>query len=119
TARVMKLVERRRGALLGVIRQAANGSFRLEPVERRQAEMVIEPGDLEGARPGDLVEVEQHSAGRYGLARGKVVTLLGSLSSEKAISMIAIHAHGIPHIFPADVIAEATAAEPDSRIPRE
>ena len=33
--------------------------------------------------------------------------------------MIAIHAHGIPHIFPADVLAEAEAAKPATMAGRE
>ena len=58
-------------------------------------------------------------AGRYGLPRGKVIAVLGSLTSEKAVSMIAIHAHDIPHIFPAAVIAEAEAAKPATMAGRE
>ncbi|MBN9069429.1 MAG: hypothetical protein J0H60_24065, partial [Rhizobiales bacterium] len=45
--------------------------------------------------------------------------MLGSLSSEKAVSMIAIHAHGIPHIFPPEVLAEAEAAKPATMKGRE
>jgi ribonuclease R len=37
---------------------------------------------------------------------------LGSLASEKAVSLIAIHAHNIPHVFPADALSEAEAARP-------
>ena len=45
--------------------------------------------------------------------------MLGSLTSEKAVSMIAIHAHEIPHIFPADVLAEADAIQPAAMAGRE
>ena len=45
------------------------------------------------------VEVARH--GRFGLPTGSVVERLGSLKSERAVSLIAIHAHGIPHVFPA------------------
>lgn len=110
--RVMKLLERRPEAVLGVVRQIADGSFRIEPVERRQPEMTVSRDDLNGAEKGDLVEVEQVSSARYGLPRGRVLQRLGSLTSEKAVSMIAIHAHEIPHIFPADVLAEAEAVKP-------
>jgi ribonuclease R len=47
-----------------------------------------------------------------GLPRAKVMSVLGSVEGEKAISMIAIHAHGIPHIFPAEVLAAAENAKP-------
>src|SRR5690606_31944944 len=42
----------------------------------------------------------------------KVRERLGSIKSEKAVSLIAIHAHGIPNSFPAAVIAAADAAKP-------
>ena len=109
TGRVIRLIDRRKEAVLGVLRKLADGSLRLEPVERRQPELEIEPDGSNGAKPGDLVEVEQTSSGRYGLPRGKVIAVLGSLDSEKAVSMIAIHAHDIPHIFPPEVLAEAEA----------
>ena len=88
-------------AVLGVFRIFKDGTFRIEPVERRQPELIVEPEFRGDAKDGDLVEVEPSRAGRYGLPRGKVIAVLGSLTSEKAVSMIAIHAHDIPHIFPA------------------
>jgi ribonuclease R len=50
--------------------------------------------------------------GRLGLAAGSVVERLGSIKGERAVSLIAIHAHGIPHIFADAVVAEAEAARP-------
>ena len=41
-----------------------------------------------------------------------MVERLGSIKSERAVSLIAIHAHGIPNVFPSAVIAEADAARP-------
>jgi ribonuclease R len=82
----------------------------IEPVERRQPQLVVEPEFLNGAVAGDLVEAEPQRGARYGLPRAKVLTVLGSMTSEKAVSMIAIHAHDIPHIFPQAVLDEAEAA---------
>ena len=112
TARIMKVFEKRSDAVLGVFRVLKDGTFRIEPVERRQPELIVDKEFQNGAKHGDLVEVEPSRAGRYGLPRAKVLTVLGSLTSEKAVSMIAIHAHDIPHIFPADVLAEAEALKP-------
>jgi ribonuclease R len=119
TARVVRLIDKRRDAVLGVLRETADGGFRIEPVERRQAELIVDKEYLNGAKTGDLVEAEPSSSGRYGLRRGKVISVLGSLASEKAVSMIAIHAHGIPHIFPPEVMAEAEAAGPATMKGRE
>jgi ribonuclease R len=112
TARVMKVFEKRTEAVLGVFRVLKDGSFRIEPVERRQPELIVDKEFSNGAKNGDLVEVEPARAPRYGLPKAKVLSVLGSLTSEKAVSMIAIHAHDIPHIFPADVLAEAEGLAP-------
>ena len=117
--RVMKRIEKKREAVLGVFRRLPDGSFRIEPVERTQPELVVDPEFAGGAKPGDLVEVEPVRIGRYGLPRGKVISVVGSLSSEKAVSMIAIHAHEIPHIFPQEVLDEAEAAKPVTLAGRE
>ena len=119
TGRIMKVFEKKREAVLGVLRKLQDGSFRLEPVERRQSEMVIDADSIGNAKSGDLIEVEQVSSGRYGLPKAKVLTVLGSLTSEKAVSMIAIHAHEIPHIFPPEVLEEAQAVVPASMDGRE
>ncbi|CAG1011039.1 MAG: ribonuclease R [Rhizobiaceae bacterium] len=109
-ARVLKILDRRLEAVLGVLRVAHDGAFHIEPVERRQAQLVVEPEFLNGAVAGDLVEAEPMRAARYGLPRARVLNVLGSMTSEKAVSMIAIHAHDIPHIFPQAVLDEAAAA---------
>jgi len=119
TARIIKVIDKRQGATMGVFRETPGGGGRLMPIERRGEEMVIDPDYTGGAKDGDLVEVEVARLGRFGLQRAKVLSVIGSVASEKAISMIAIHAHGIPHVFPAAVIAEADAAKPATMSHRE
>ena len=68
----MKVFEKRAEAVLGVLPHADDGAFRIEPVERRQPELIVEPRRSATApENGDLVEVEPARAGRYGLPRGK------------------------------------------------
>ncbi|WP_245511028.1 ribonuclease R [Martelella mediterranea] len=119
TARVIKVIDKRKLAALGVIKVLDDGTVRLMPIDRRDNEVVIDETGLNGAKDGDLVEADVKRSGRLGLARGSVLSVVGSLASEKAVSMIAIHAHGIPHIFPKDVIDAAEAAEPASMKNRE
>ncbi|WP_245500775.1 ribonuclease R [Rhizobium sp. BK251] len=119
TARIIKVIDKRRNALLGVFRETPGGGGRLMPIDRRGEEMVVDPGDTGDARDGDLIEVEVARTGRFGLPKSKVLSVIGSVASEKAISMIAIYAHGIPHIFPPSVIAEAEAARPATMSHRE
>ena len=80
TARVMKIFEKRDDSVLGVFRALPDGSFRIEPVERRQPELIVDAEFRGEAKPGDLVEVEPGRTGRYGLPRGKVIAVLGSMT---------------------------------------
>lgn len=119
TGRVIKKIEHRKDAVLGVLRKLDNGEWRLEPVERRQAELAIDPAQLDNAKVNDLVEVEVSKISRYGLALGRITQIIGSVASEKALSMIAIHEHEIPHVFPDSVMAEAEKAKPATMAHRE
>ena len=112
TARIIKVIDKRKTAALGVFREMDGGAGRIMPIEKRGMEMDVDPEFRGNARDGDLVEVETARTGRFGLPRAKVLSVVGSVSSERAISMIAIHAHGIPHIFPPSVLKEADAAGP-------
>jgi len=109
-AKPMKILDAPRKSLIGVVRMAERGA-RLVPVERKGREMQIHAGDLNGAKDGDLVEVEQGVAGRAMVPKAKVVNVIGNPLSEKAVSLIALHNLEIPHKFPNSVIAESEAAQ--------
>src|SRR6201999_3533982 len=47
-----------------------------------------------------------------GFPKVGVVERIGSMDSPRTISLIAIHAHGIPTVFPQSVLDEAKAAQP-------
>ncbi|MGE7369790.1 ribonuclease R [Neorhizobium sp. NPDC001467] len=119
TARIIKVIDKRQNAALGVIRMMAEGGARLMPIDRRGEEMQISADDLGDAKDGDLIEADILRGNRFGLTRAKVLSVVGSVASEKAISMIAIYAHGIPHIFPQSVMNEAKAAQPANMSKRE
>ncbi len=123
SGRVIKVLERQQDAILGVFRNHQDGSTGgggwIEPVERRQNELEIAEDMRGGAKDGDLVEVQVTGSGRHGRSNARVINVLGSLASEKAVSMIAIHAHGIPHIFPEAVIEEAEKCGPATMAKRE
>ncbi|MCO5730616.1 ribonuclease R [Rhizobium sp. SSA_523] len=119
TARVVKVIDKHRNASLGVIRMMPEGGARLMPIDRRGEEMQIAQADLADAKDGDLIEADVLRGNRFGLTRAKVLKVIGSVASEKAISMIAIYSHGIPHIFPKSVMDEAEDAKPASMVKRE
>ena len=112
--RVIKVVDHARTRLLGVFRKLPNGGGRLVPVDKKQAgrELNIAATDTGGAEDGDLVSVDLVRSRGYGLASGKVKERLGSLATEKAVSLIAIHAHEIPQAFTPSALREAEEAKP-------
>ncbi|HMM92486.1 ribonuclease R [Bradyrhizobium sp.] len=112
--RVIKVLDHARTRVLGIFRKTPAGGGRLVPVDKKQAgrELNIAPPDTGGAEDGDLVAVDLIRSRGFGLAAGRVKERLGSLSSEKAISLIAIHAHDIPQAFSPSAVREAEAAEP-------
>lgn len=99
--------------ILGIFRQTSEGG-RLLPIDKKQdRQAVVPPGEQGGAKDGELVEAESLSrGGRMGLTRVRIVERLGDPMAPKAVSLIAIHEHGIPDHFPDAVIAEAEAAKP-------
>lgn len=114
SGRVIKLIDRAKHRVLGIFRGLPGGGGRLVPVDKKQLgrEISIPPGASADAVDGDLIAIEVARHGRFGLPSGSVVERLGSIKSERAISVIAIHAHGIPQAFPRAAIAEAEAARP-------
>ncbi|WP_374832828.1 ribonuclease R [Paenochrobactrum pullorum] len=112
TARLIKRLERHENSVLGVLRHSEKGGWRIEPVDRKQPEVLIDTDQISEAKAGDLVEVEVTRSKRFGPVRGKVSQVVGALDSEKALSMIAIHAHDIPHVFPESVLEQAEKCKP-------
>ena len=56
---------------------------------------------------------------RAGVAAERRVERIGPVGTEKAISLIAIYAHDIPHVFRRDTLEEAEAARPATLAGRE
>ncbi len=119
SGRVLKLLAKRATSTLGVVRALEDGTHRAEPIDRRQAEYMIAPSDLASARPGDLVELEPLGSPARGLARARVAAVVSEGITEKAVTTIALHQHGIPHVFPEEVLKEAGAARPATLAGRE
>jgi ribonuclease R len=112
--RVIKVVDHAKTRVLGIFRSLPDGGGRLIPVDKKQAgrELNIAKADSNGAEDGDLVSVDIVRSRGFGLASGKVKERLGSLASEKAVSLIAIHSHEIPQAFSPAALREAEAAQP-------
>ncbi len=112
-ARLIRRIGQTAHRILGVFRKTAEGG-RIVPIDKgAEREWTVAPGATLSARDGELVEAELAGPKvRMGLPRARVITRLGDPSEPKAVSLIAIHQHGIPDDFPDEVIAEADAMHP-------
>lgn len=121
SGRVIKIIAKKQAQVLGIFRALPEGGGRLIPVDKksRDQELQIKPGDEGEALDGDLIAVSVVKHGRFGLPTAKVKERLGSVKSEKAVSLIAIFAHNIPNEFPKAVLDEAEKAQPVSLDGRE
>ncbi|MCA3632179.1 MAG: ribonuclease R [Methylobacterium sp.] len=110
--RILKMLSRPAKRMLGVFRMAADGTGRVLPVDRKGQgrEVRIHMTD-HAARDGDLVTVDLQDRPGPGLSGGKIRERLGSLKSERAVSLIAIHNHEIPYVFSEAALEEAGAAQ--------
>ena len=98
--------------VLGIYRDSHEGG-RIVPIDKGQdKEWRVARDASNGARDGELVEGEAVGNRRMGLPQARIVARLGDPSGARAVSLIAIHQHGIPDQFPDPVIAEADKAAP-------
>src|SRR6056297_516133 len=112
-ARLIRRIGANPRKVLGIFRKQSEGG-RIVPIDKGDGKEWQVPDDATGgAKDGELVEAEQSGPkGRMGLPRARVVERLGDPSEPKAVSLIAIHQHGIPDDFPDEVIAEADRMKP-------
>jgi len=100
------------GRVLGVYRPGPREN-RIIPTDRRsKAEWLVPPGEDGGALAGEIVLAEPLAHHRLGLKPARVIERLGNMGDARSISLIAIHTHDIPQVFPEDALAEAARARP-------
>jgi len=112
-ARLIRRIGTNPRRLLGIFRKGAEGG-RIVPIDKgSDKEWQVEAGADLSAKDGELVEAEQAGPkARLGLPRARIVERLGDPSAPRAVSLIAIHQHGIPDDFPDKVVAEADSLKP-------
>ncbi|MEQ1863644.1 MAG: ribonuclease R, partial [Micropepsaceae bacterium] len=110
-ARIFKRMGMTAHKALGVFRKLGRHG-RIEPVDKKaRNDFMVAEGDTGGALDGELVLGEPLTGRAMGQPRARIIERIGRMSEPKTISLIAIHAHGIPDHFPANVIDEAESAQ--------
>ena len=112
-ARLIRRITASPNRITGIFRKDSEGG-RILPVDKGQdREWRIRPDATLGAENGELVQAEQAGPrARMGLPYARIIERLGDPSAPRAVSLIAIHQHGIPDHFPDKALAEAEAAQP-------
>ena len=112
-ARLVRRITAQPNRITGIFRKESEGG-RIVPIDKGQdREWRVRADATLGAENGELVQAEQAGPkGRLGMPWARIIDRLGDPSAPRAVSLIAIHQHGIPDEFPASVIAEAEAQQP-------
>ncbi len=116
-AHVIKRLNTTAATLLLAVYHGNDDGGRLTPVDKKNRyEYAVDRKDRNGALDGELVEAEIINKGKrirsLGLKSARVKARLGDTSEAKSISLIAIHAHGIPVEFSPQAETEAEGAKP-------
>jgi len=111
-ATVMRRLGETPAEVVGVF-SVVKGQGRVQPTDRRaKSELFVKREHSNGAKPGDLVRARILPRRGAGLPEAEILERMGSFEDPGAVSLIAIHAQGIPTEFPPEALAQAAKAEP-------
>lgn len=119
-AELIRRLPRDQRRLAGIFRAAKRGGGSIEPIDRKQLRSwPIQAQDQGEAKDGDLVRFELAKRGRFAIPQARILETIGNPDDQRQISLIAIHAHGLPDDFPESVIAETADLKPPTMKGRE
>lgn len=107
----IRKLPREKRRLLGIFRASERGGGgNIEPIDRKSLRSwSVQKSDSGEADDGDLVRFDLIRRGRFANPQAKVLETLGNPDDQRQISLIAVHAHGLPDDFPESVLTEAEA----------
>lgn len=109
----IRKLPREKRRLLGIFRSGPRGGGSIEPIDRKSLRAwPIQKSDAGDAKDGDLVRFDLSRKGRFSAPQAHILETLGNPDDQRQISLIAIHAHGLPDDFPESVVVEAEGLEP-------
>jgi ribonuclease R len=101
----IKRLPRDKPRQLGILRKTGRG-FAVESIDKKDLkEWPVIDGDMDGAEDGELVRFEIARDNRSHRASARVSERIGHPKAEKAVSLIAIHNHGLRDTFGEDILA--------------
>jgi ribonuclease R len=110
---IAEVLQRRSSRLVGRV-VVENGVTSVTPDDRRiLQEVIIKPGEEQGARSGEIVVVEitDPPTSQRG-PKGIIKAVLGERLQPSLVVEMAIASHDLPHEWPPEVLREAAQVEP-------
>ncbi|TDQ80580.1 RNAse R [Dongia mobilis] len=112
-ARPIRRLQARAERVVGVFEKGPHGAGRLIPSSKRvKTEFIVEPRDINNARPEEIVVAEVEPARRLGQPKARIIERIGRVGEPKAVSIISIAEHHIPFQFSPAALEQAENAGP-------
>jgi ribonuclease R len=112
--RVIRILSRRLTEVLGLLSQLGDTYFVEPEDEHLLFNLVIDPGHLGGATPGQVVRaaVTHYPTGHLN-PMGVITEVLGDVEDAAVQTRLVILKHGLADEFPPEVLVEAASIDPD------
>lgn len=108
--RIVETLERGVGTVVGRYEAAGRAAFVVPDEARITCRIAIPPSARGNARNGEAVVAEVTAYPREGRdAAGRVIEVLGRPDDPEVEVLAIVRKHGLPHVFPPEVLAEAGA----------
>jgi ribonuclease R len=93
--------------VVGIFRKDSGAGGRIVPSGKKErGDYHVSKGQENGAKDGELVSAELVRTRGRSMPDARVLERLGDAADPRNISLIAIHTHGIPNVFPESVLDE-------------
>ena len=103
---VIKVIEHDAGRVLGLVQYNKHGPILVPTDKKAKYDFAINPGDLNGAKEGDLAVGEIQSARGIKRKRVEITEVIGRQGDPRAISIISLHEAGLSEEWPDAVLKE-------------
>jgi ribonuclease R len=109
-AKLVEVLERNTSEVVGRYVKESGVGFVVPDNSRIAHTVAIAPRHAAGAKPGQIVVAALlEQPGRNNQPVGRITEVLGAADAPGIETEVAIRSHGIPHVWPEEVIAEADA----------
>jgi ribonuclease R len=105
-AHIIKPLDTERGRVMGLIRIQKSGPVLIPTEKKARYDFDVNPGDLNGAKEGDLAVGEIQPSRTAGKKRVRILEVIGRRDDPRAISLISLYESGLTEEWPEAVIKD-------------